>query len=62
MAAEAKRELFSEEAVERALAPERLDGYLRVVRPSAWVAVLAVVSMNRILMNVVALSAVVGID
>ncbi|MDR1421257.1 MAG: hypothetical protein LBI64_00125 [Coriobacteriales bacterium] len=41
MAAETKRELFSEEAIERVLTPERLDGYLRVVRPSAWIAVLA---------------------
>jgi hypothetical protein len=41
MAVETKRELFSEEAIERVLTPERLDGYLRVVRPSAWIAVLA---------------------
>jgi hypothetical protein len=41
--AEIKRELFSEEAIERVLSPERLDGYLRVVRPSAWIAVAALV-------------------
>jgi hypothetical protein len=41
--AETKRELFSEEAIERVLSPERLDGYLRVVRPSAWIAVAALV-------------------
>jgi hypothetical protein len=38
---ETKRELFSEEAIERVLSPERLDGYLQVVRPSAWIAVVA---------------------
>ncbi|MDR1088662.1 MAG: hypothetical protein LBL23_05270 [Coriobacteriales bacterium] len=40
---ETKRQLFSEEALERAFAPEQLNGYLKVVRPSAWIAVLALV-------------------
>ncbi|MDR3137002.1 MAG: hypothetical protein LBU07_06330 [Coriobacteriales bacterium] len=39
--AEAKRELFSEEAIERVFSPEKLDGYLKVVQPNAWIAVLA---------------------
>jgi HlyD family secretion protein len=38
-----KRELFSEEALEQAFTPEGLDSYLKVVRPKAWIAVLALV-------------------